>query len=70
VGVVKTIVLIFPMCFIDRFGRRPIILISVFGQFLTVLFLATSIGYINNGEITLTALCLYVGTFSLGLSTE
>jgi len=63
-------VLIFPMYFMDKFGRRPIILISVIGQFLTVIFLATSIGFIDNGDITLLALCLYVGTFSLGLSTE
>ena len=39
-------------------------------RFVTVVFLGISIGYIDSAECTLVALMLYVGSFSVGLSTE
>jgi len=70
VGFVKASLLVIPMLYLDSFGRRPILMFALAGQGVSACFLALVLGHSGTPLfLPLLALCLYIGTFSLGLST-
>lgn len=71
VGVVKTSLLLIPMFLLDSYGRKPLLFNSVAGQVITALLLAAALAFASESSpiFVLVSLYLYIGTFSLGLST-
>ncbi|CAA0827596.1 Putative polyol transporter 1 [Striga hermonthica] len=75
VGFTKTVFILVATFLVDKFGRRPLLLTSMGGMFLSLMALATGLTVIDNGPGTAgwaVALCVvgvlsYVAFFSCGM---
>ncbi|XP_010548048.1 PREDICTED: putative polyol transporter 1 [Tarenaya hassleriana] len=75
VGVVKTVFIIVGTCFVDRFGRRALLLVSMGGMFLSLVTLGSCLSVIEEQpskqvgwaiKLSVTTVMVYVATFSIG----
>jgi sugar porter (SP) family MFS transporter len=68
VGVVNVVMTVLSMWFIDKAGRRPLLLGSLAGMVLSLGVLALSFGGEGSlGWVTVVGLMLYVGSFAVGM---
>eukprot|EP00055_Hartaetosiga_balthica_P016597 m.105706 g.105706 ORF g.105706 m.105706 type:complete len:596 (+) comp9136_c1_seq8:175-1962(+) len=66
VGVVKVLFILVAMRYTDSFGRRNLLMTSAIGMFVAFMLTALSFELGNIFELTLTGICIYMATFSIG----
>lgn len=66
VGVVKTCCIIIAACYLDSWGRRPMLLSSMFGMTVSHVLLSAAFAF-NLRMLAATAVLLFVGFFSVGI---
>ncbi|KAM7279716.1 hypothetical protein ACFE04_006850 [Oxalis oulophora] len=75
VGFIKTVAILVATIYLDKFGRRPLILFSMGGMVISMLLLGTGLSIIDHSNPTIplvVALCvimvfLFVASFSMGM---
>lgn len=65
-GILKTACIIISACFLDNFGRRPMLLISIAGMAISLSVIALSFEY-HIQWVTVVGIWSYMGCFSLGI---